>query len=72
MDQSSGTSQTSSSGTCSQTAGDSALSLRSRGESSNCSLPTFNYNPNYGNTRISQVHVMTTTHEIEVKYICFF
>ncbi|PON45347.1 hypothetical protein PanWU01x14_259580 [Parasponia andersonii] len=61
--ESSSTSRTSSSGTCSQTSGDSS-SYRSRGESSSFSLPTFNFNPN---SRISQLHVMSTTHEIEEK-----
>ncbi|PON65530.1 hypothetical protein TorRG33x02_270620 [Trema orientale] len=64
--ESSSTSRTSSSGTCSQTSGDSS-SHRSRGESSSSSLPTFNINPNYGSSRISQLHVMSTTHEIEEK-----
>lgn len=70
--ESSSTSHASSSGTCSQTSGDTFYSHRSRGESS-CSLPTFNFpnpnsnpNPNHGNARISHVHVMGTTHEIEV------
>ncbi|EXB99726.1 hypothetical protein L484_023256 [Morus notabilis] len=63
--ESSGTSRASSSGTSSQTSGDTS-SHPSRGESS-CSLPTFNPpNPSYGSTRISQVHVMSTTHEIEI------